>query len=119
MTSTPAIYGNLFVYNILSKRTKARVIETYFSHTNIEKCKNAQTAVISVFNNSYDAPMITMRRFHPKVLDEVSIELDKFDFQTWHSFCFVFDTQHQFPYPGGYTNLTNRAYIDGKLVSSG
>ena len=60
-----------------------------------------------------------MRKFHPKVLDEVSIELDKFDFQTWHSYCFVFDTQHQFPYPGGYTNLTNRAYVDGKLVGSG
>jgi hypothetical protein len=25
--------------------------------------------------------MITMRKFHPRVLDEVSIELDKFDFQ--------------------------------------
>ena len=84
-----------------------------------QNCKNAQNPVISVFNNSYDAPKITVRKFHPKVLDEVSIELDKFDFQTWHSYCFVFDTQHQFPYPGGYTNLTNRAYVDGKLVGSG
>jgi hypothetical protein len=34
-----------------------------------------------VFNNSYDAPMITVRKFHPQVVDEVGIELDKFDFQ--------------------------------------
>ena len=45
---------------------------------NFQKCQNA---FISVFNNSYDLPMITMRKFHPRVLDEVSIELDKFDFQ--------------------------------------
>jgi hypothetical protein len=50
---------------------------------------------------------------------QVSIELEKFDFQNWHTYCFLFTSQPQFPYPGGYINLTNKAYIDGKLVRTG
>jgi hypothetical protein len=63
--------------------------------------------------------MITVRKYHPKVADEVSIELDKFDFQNWHSYCFLFTSQPQFPYPGGYINMTNMAYVDGKLARTG
>ena len=81
--------------------------------------RNTQHPYFAVFNNSYDAPMITVRKYHPKIKDEVSIELDKFDFQSWHSYCFLFTSQPQFPYPGGYINLTNKAYIDGKLVKTG
>ena len=60
-----------------------------------------------------------MRKYHPTISDEVSIKLQKFDFQTWHHYCFVFSSQAQFPYPGGYVNLTNKAYVDGQLVNSG
>ena len=31
----------------------------------------------------------------------------------------MFTSKAQFPYPGGYVNLTNKAYIDGNLVNEG
>jgi hypothetical protein len=72
-----------------------------------------------VFDNGVNGPRIKMKKFHPRIDDEVSIKLDKFDFQTWHHYCFMFTSQVQFPYPGGYVNLTNKAYMDGELVASG
>jgi len=43
-----------------------------------------------VFNNSREGPKILVRKYHPKVPDEAVIELDKYEFQAWHSYCFVF-----------------------------
>lgn len=63
---------------------------------------------------------MVMRKFHPKIVDGVAINLEEgLDFQTWHHYCFQFTTSAQFPYPGGYINLTNKAFMDGILVAKG
>ena len=76
-------------------------------------------------DNSYDflsgtlevknGPKFSVRRYHPSdMIDEASFNLNsQLDFQNWHHYCFVFTSQAQFPYPGGYINLTNLAYLDG------
>ena len=60
-----------------------------------------------------------MKKYHPKINDEIKIFLKRFDFQDYHHYCFLFTSQAQFPYPGGYVNLTNKAYVDGNLVNEG
>ena len=75
--------------------------------------------VYAVFDNGINGPRINVKKYHRKIKDEVNINLQKFDFQNWHHYCFLFTSQAQFPYPGGYVNLTNKAYIDGELASSG
>lgn len=58
-----------------------------------------------------------MKKYHPRISDEINILLKRFDFQNYHHYCFLFTSQAQFPYPGGYVNLTNKAYVDGNLVN--
>ena len=60
-----------------------------------------------------------MKKYHPKIDDGINILLKRFDFQNYHHYCFLFTSKAQFPYPGGYVNLTNKAYIDGNLVNEG
>jgi hypothetical protein len=60
-----------------------------------------------------------MKKYHPKIEDGINILLKRFDFQNYHHYCFLFTSKAQFPYPGGYVNLTNKAYIDGNLVNEG
>ena len=72
-----------------------------------------------MFDNGKKGPRIIVQKFHPDVDDEISINFERFDFQGWHHYCFVFTSNAQFPYPGGYVNLTNKAYMDGVLVNTG
>ena len=72
-----------------------------------------------VFDNGVNGPRIHLKKYHPRIDDEININFEKFDFQTWHHYCFLFTSQAQFPYPGGYVNLTNKAYVDGELVNTG
>ncbi len=72
-----------------------------------------------MFQNAKDGPRIRVKKYHPRIDDEVSIKMNKFDFQTWHHYCFLFTSQAQFPYPGGYVNLTNKAFVDGVKVAEG
>ena len=72
-----------------------------------------------VFENGPDGPRIWMKKYHPKIEDGINILLKRFDFQNYHHYCFLFTSKAQFPYPGGYVNLTNKAYIDGNLVNEG
>ena len=72
-----------------------------------------------MFENGSKGPRIRMIKYHPRINDEINIFLKRFDFQIFHHYCFLFTSQAQFPYPGGYVNLTNKAYIDGKLVNEG
>ena len=75
-----------------------------------------------VFDNGEKGPRILLQKIPPDVKgveDEISIDFDRFDFQAWHHYCFIFSTSAQFPYPGGYVNLTNKAYMDGNLVNTG
>ena len=82
-------------------------------------CCNKNYFSFSVFENGSKGPRIRMIKYHPRINDEINIILKRFDFQIFHHYCFLFTSQAQFPYPGGYVNLTNKAYIDGKLVNEG
>ena len=73
----------------------------------------------TVFDNGEKGPRILVRKFHPDINDEISINFKRFDFQGWHHYCFIFSSAAQFPYPGGYVNLTNKAYMNGILVNTG
>ena len=77
------------------------------------------TCSFPVFDNGEKGPRILLQKYHPEVEDEVSINFKRFDFQAWHHYCFVFSSSAQFPYPGGYVNLTNKAYMDGNLMNTG
>lgn len=87
------------------------------------KCYNVKASTeifcFSVFDNGEKGPRLTVRKFHPDIADEISINFERFDFQGWHHYCFIFSSRPQFPYPGGYVNLTNKAYMDGELVGTG
>ena len=72
-----------------------------------------------VFDNGKMGPRIVVQKYHPDIDDEISINFERFDFQGWHHYCFIFTSVAQFPYPGGYVNLTNKAYMDGVLVNTG
>ena len=74
---------------------------------------------LAVFDNGKKGPRIIVKKFHPEIEDSISIDFERFDFQSWHHYCFVFSQVAQFPYPGGYVNLTNKAYVDGVLVNEG
>ena len=64
--------------------------------------------------SSLPGPKIVLTKYHPEIEDSAAVALrPRVDFQTWHHFCFVFTSQAQFPYPGGYVNLTNYGYMDG------
>ena len=75
------------------------------------------TYFTAVFDNGPNGPRIQMQKYHPRIVDQITIKVDRFDFQNYHHYCFLFTSQAQFPYPGGYVNLTNRAYVDGNLVN--
>lgn len=70
-----------------------------------------------VFENGLKGPIIRLKKYHPRITDEVNIFLRRFDYQNFHHYCFTFTSQAQFPYPGGYVNLTNKAYVDGNMAN--
>ena len=70
-----------------------------------------------VFENGLKGPKIRIKKYHPRITDEVNIFLKRFDYQNFHHYCFSFTSQAQFPYPGGYVNLTNKAYVNGEMVN--
>ena len=78
-----------------------------------------ESRYFSVFDNGEKGPRIVVQKYHPDISDEISINFERFDFQGWHHYCFIFSTVAQYPYPGGYVNLTNKAYMDGNLVNTG
>ena len=78
---------------------------------------NNDEILSGVFENGINGPVIRMKKYHPRINDEVNIYLRRYDFQNYHHYCFMFTSQAQFPYPGGYVNLTNKAYVDGNLVN--
>ena len=80
---------------------------------------NQKTVNFLVFDNGEKGPRILIRKFHPDIQDEISINFQRFDFQGWHHYCFIFTSVDQYPYPGGYVNLTNKAYMNGNLVNTG
>lgn len=79
--------------------------------------QNNEQLLTGTFENGPTGPRIRMKKYHTRIKDEVSILLKRFDFQNFHHYCFLFTNQAQFPYPGGYVNMTNKAYVDGNLVN--
>ena len=95
-----------FLYSLLDSEYQKRIA-------------NFVSFYLAVFDNGKKGPRIIVKKFHPEIEDSISIDFERFDFQSWHHYCFVFSQVAQFPYPGGYVNLTNKAYVDGVLVNEG
>ena len=61
---------------------------------------------------------IGLWKYHPEIVDYVSVKLRNYNFGSWHHYCFVFTNFKQFPFPGGNVNLTNKVYYDGYFSDS-